>query len=80
MSVGGGLEIGKIFGRQHAIVFGHGAIRSCMKIILLDPFINLVNHVLKLSEDYYQARMANQITSNSQRVIDFIGGLHQLIG
>lgn len=34
--------------------------------------INHVDHVLKLSEDYYQARMANQITSNSQRVIDFI--------
>ena len=34
--------------------------------------INYVNHVLKLSEDYYQARMAIQITSNRQRAIDFI--------
>lgn len=33
---------------------------------------NPSNHVLKLSEDYYQARTANQITSNSQCVIDFI--------
>jgi len=43
-----------------AIVCGHGGISGCMKIML------------KLSEDYYQARMADQITFNSQRVIDFI--------
>jgi len=37
-----------------------------MKAILLDQLS------LKLSEDYYQARMASQITSNSQHVIHFI--------
>lgn len=34
MLVGGGMDIGKIFGQQHAIVCGHGRKRGCMKIIL----------------------------------------------